>query len=187
MADVSSPVLQRAAGIVYGCNAIALVIRVHSFNPSQIHTVSPSNLPFFIQLFCSGRTWRSKILSSSSVLSVADPGGISAAGQAAGEISLYRKEFRENVRQIFYHSRGGGKRLVGNHRHPAAPWRAIQDEQNLSSSTVPVIANNRSMRTRPSPCAGATCCPTASGSLTPKAKPPRAGRCFETACVNGVA
>lgn len=57
----------------------------------------------------------------------------------------------------------------------------------FQADTVPVIANNRSMRPRPSPCAGATCCPTASGSLTPKAKPPRAGRCFETACVNGVA
>ena len=32
MADVSSPVLQRAAGIVYGCNAIALVIRVFFFH-----------------------------------------------------------------------------------------------------------------------------------------------------------
>lgn len=173
---------------LYGSSsASAYFLQIFPFNPSQIHTVSPSNLPISIQFFCSDRTWRSKILAMPPVLSVADPGGISAAGQAAGEICLYRKEFRENVRQIFYHSRGGGKRLAGNHRHPAAPWRAIQDEQNLSSSTVPVIANNRSMRPRPSPCAGATCCPTASKSLTPTAKPPRSGHCFETACVNGVA
>ena len=71
-----------------------------SFDPSQIHTVSPSNLPISIQFFCSDRTWRSKILAMPPVLSVADPGGISAAGQAAGGISLYRKEFRENGRHI---------------------------------------------------------------------------------------
>ena len=102
-----------------------------SFDPSQIHTVSPSNLPISIQFFCSDRTWRSKILAMPPVLSVADPGGISAAGQAAGEICLYRKEFRENVRQIFYHSRGEGKRLAGNHGYPAAPWRAVQDERKF--------------------------------------------------------
>ena len=150
-----------------------------SFDPSQIHTVSPSNLPISIQFFCSDRTWRSKILAMPSVLSVVDSGGISAASQAAGEICLYRKEFRENVRQIFYHSRGEGKRLAGNHGYPAAPWRAVQDERNFSGS--------RSMCPRPSPCAGATFCPTASKSLTPTAKPPQSGHCFETACGNGVA
>lgn len=36
------------------------------------------------------------------------------------------------MRQIFYHSRGEGKRLAGNHGYPAAPWRAVQDEQNFS-------------------------------------------------------
>lgn len=102
-----------------------------SLDPSQIHTVSPSNLPISIQFFCSDRTWRSEILSTPSVLSVVDSGGISAASQAAGEICLYRKEFRENVRQIFYHSRGEGKRLAGNHGYPAAPWRAVQDERKF--------------------------------------------------------
>ena len=47
-----------------------------SFDPSQIHTVSPSNLPISIQFFCSDRTWRSEILSTPSVLSVVDSGGI---------------------------------------------------------------------------------------------------------------
>lgn len=56
---------------LYGSSsASACFLQIFPFDPSQIHTVSPSNLPISIQFFCSDRTWRSKILATPPMLSV---------------------------------------------------------------------------------------------------------------------
>ena len=173
---------------LYGSSSAgACFLQIFPFNPSQIHTVSPSDLPISIQFFCSDRTWRSEILFTSSVLSVTDSGGILPLVKRPEKYAFIEKNSEKMCGKYFItreEKEKGWQEIMAILQRRGEPFKTSKIFQ---ADTVLVIANSRSMCPRPSPCAGATCCPTASESLTPTAKPPRAGRCSETACVNGVA